>query len=226
MALTDLWTGLDRQGLGGIVALSLAVSVTAAILAGVFGAALGTGLAVYRVPGRRIIVVALHALLGLPPVVVGLALYLLLSRSGPLGGLGLLFTPAAMVLAQGVLALPIVAALVHAATADLWAEYGPAFEVDGATPLRATPHLLTMARTRLVTAFLAGFGRTISEVGAILIVGGNIAGYTRTMTTAIVLETSMGNLSLALGLGFVLIGVTVAVSATIFMLSTRRRSPQ
>ena len=226
MALTDLWTGLDRQGLGGIVALSLAVSVTAAILAGVFGAALGTGLAVYRVPGRRIIVVALHALLGLPPVVVGLALYLLLSRSGPLGGLGLLFTPAAMVLAQGVLALPIVAALVHAATADLWAEYGPAFEVDGATPLRATPHLLTMARTRLVTAFLAGFGRTISEVGAILIVGGNIAGYTRTMTTAIVLETSMGNLSLALGLGFVLIGVTVAVSATIFVLGARRRSPQ
>jgi tungstate transport system permease protein len=226
MALTDLWTGFDRQGLGGIVALSLAVSITAAILAGVFGVALGAGLAVYRVPGRRIIVVALHALLGLPPVVVGLALYLLLSRAGPLGDLGLLFTPAAMVLAQGVLALPIVAALVHAATADLWTEYGPAFEVDGATPLRATPHLLTMARTRLVTAFLAGFGRTISEVGAILIVGGNIAGYTRTMTTAIVLETSMGNLSLALGLGFVLIGVTVAVSATIFMLSTRRRSPQ
>ena len=145
MALTDLWAGLDRQGLGGIVALSLAVSVTAAILAGVFGAALGAALAVYRVPGRRIIVVALHALLGLPPVVVGLALYLLLSRAGPLGGLGLLFTPAAMVLAQGMLALPIVAALVHAATADLWAEYGPAFEVDGATPLRATPHLLTMA---------------------------------------------------------------------------------
>ena len=226
MALTDLWTGFDRQGLGGIVALSLAVSVSAAILAGLFGAALGAGLAVYRVPGRRIIVVALHALLGLPPVVVGLALYMLLSRSGPLGGLGLLFTPAAMVLAQGMLALPIVAALVYAATADLWAEYGPAFEVDGATPLRATPHLLTMAHTRLVTAFLAGFGRTISEVGAILIVGGNIAGYTRTMTTAIVLETSMGNLSLALGLGFVLIGVTVAVSATIFMLSTRRRSPQ
>jgi tungstate transport system permease protein len=226
MALTDLWTGFDRQGLGGIVALSLAVSVTAAILAGVFGAALGAGLAVYRVPGRRIIVVALHALLGLPPVVVGLALYLLLSRAGPLGGLGLLFTPAAMVLAQSVLALPIVAALVHASVADLWAEYGPAFEVDGATPLRAAPHILTMARARLVTAFLAGFGRTISEVGAILIVGGNIAGYTRTMTTAIVLETSMGNLSLALGLGFILIGVSVAVSATIFMLSTRRRSQQ
>jgi tungstate transport system permease protein len=122
-----------------------------------------------------------------------------------------------------VLALPIVAALTHAAAADLWAEYGQAFEVDGATPLRATPHL-TMARTRLVTAFLAGFGRTISEVGAILIVGGNIAGYTRTMTTAIVLETSMGNLTLALSLGFILIGVSVTVSATIFALSTRGRA--
>jgi tungstate transport system permease protein len=221
----DLWETLDTQGLGGIVALSLAVSVTAAALAGVLGAALGAALAVYRLPGRRIIVVALHALLGLPPVVVGLAFYLLLSRSGSLGGLGLLFTPAAMVLAQSVLALPIVAALVHAATADLWAEYGSAFEVDGASRLRAAPHLLTMARTRLVTAVLAGFGRTISEVGAILIVGGNIAGYTRTMTTAIVLETSMGNLSLALGLGFILIGVSVAVSATIFALGTRGSTP-
>ncbi len=225
MALTDLWAVFDTQGLGGIVALSLAVSVAAAALAGILGAALGGALAVYRVPGRRIIVVALHALLGLPPVVVGLALYLLLSRAGPFGALGLLFTPAAMVLAQSVLALPIVAALVHAAAADLWAEYGPAFEVDGATPLRAARHLLTMARTRLVTAVLAGFGRTISEVGAILIVGGNIAGYTRTMTTAIVLETSMGNLSLALGLGFILIGVSVAVSATIFAFSTRGSTP-
>jgi tungstate transport system permease protein len=224
MALTDLWVLVETGGLGGIVALSLAVSVTAAALAGVLGTALGAALAVYRIPGRQIIVVALHALLGLPPVVVGLALYLLLSRTGPFGALGLLFTPAAMVFAQSVLALPIVAALVHAATADLWAEYGPAFEVDGATPLRATPHLLTMARTRLVTAFLAGFGRTISEVGAILIVGGNIAGYTRTMTTAIVLETSMGNLTLVLSLGFILIGVSVAVSATIFALSTRGRA--
>jgi tungstate transport system permease protein len=224
MALTDLWAVVEMQGLGGIVALSLAVSVTAAALAGVFGTALGAALAVYRIPGRRIVVVALHALLGLPPVVVGLALYLLLSRAGPFGALSLLFTPAAMVLAQTLLALPIVAALVHAAATDLWAEYGPAFEVDGATRLRAAPHLLTMAHNRLVTAFLAGFGRTISEVGAILIVGGNIAGYTRTMTTAVVLETSMGNLSLALGLGFILVGVSVAVSATIFALSTRRRA--
>ena len=224
MALTHLWVIGETQGLGRIVALSLAVSVTAAALAGVFGTALGVALAVYRIPGRRIIVMALHALLGLPPVVVGLALYLLLSRSGSLGALGMLFTPAAMVLAQSVLALPIVAALTHAAAADLWAEYGQAFEVDGATPLRAAPHILTMARARLVTAFLAGFGRTISEVGAILIVGGNIAGYTRTMTTAIVLETSMGNLTIALSLGFILIGVSVTVSATIFALSTRGRA--
>ena len=150
--------GLDRQGLGGIVTLSIAVSVAAAALAGVLGTALGAALAVYRIPGRRIIVMVLHALLGLPPVVVGLALYLLLSRAGPFGALGLLFTPAAMVLAQSVLALPIVAALVHAAAADLWAEYGPAFEVDGATPLRAAPHILTMARARLITAFLPALG--------------------------------------------------------------------
>ncbi|MFZ3237461.1 MAG: ABC transporter permease [Stellaceae bacterium] len=220
MAPSDWWALVETQGLGGIVGLSLAVSGLAAALAALFGTALGAALALYRIPGRRIVVVALHALLGLPPVVVGLALYLLLSRSAPLGGLALLFTPAAMVVAQTILALPIVAALVHAAVADLWAEYGAAFEVDGATRLRAAPHLLRMARARLVTAVLAGFGRTISEVGAILIVGGNIAHYTRTMTTAIVLETSMGNLSLALGLGFILIGVSAAVSATIFALST------
>jgi tungstate transport system permease protein len=188
-------------------------------LATLLGTPLGAVLAVYRFPGRQILVVTFNALLGLPPVVVGLALYLLLSRSGPLGALGILFTPGAMVLAQTVLALPIVTALVHSASADLWAEYGGALQVDGATRLRAIPHLLAMARRRLVTAVLAGFGRTISEVGAILIVGGNIAGYTRTMTTTIVLETSKGNLSTALGLGFVLIGISVAVSATIFALA-------
>jgi tungstate transport system permease protein len=186
-----------------------------------FGAPLGAALAACPFPGRRILVVAANAFLGLPPVVVGLALYLLLSRSGPLGALGLLFTPGAMVVAQTVLALPIVTALVHAASADLWAEYGAALQVDGATRLRAVPHLLAMARLQLVTAVLAGFGRTVSEVGAILIVGGNIAGYTRTMTTAIVLETSEGNLSLALGLGMVLIGISIAVSATIFALGAR-----
>ena len=214
----DLWTILDAGAVGQIIALSLAVSLSATALATLLGTPLGAALAVYRFPGRQILVVTFNALLGLPPVVVGVALYLLLSRSGPLGALSMLFTPGAMVLAQTVLALPIVTALVHSASADLWAEYGGALQVDGATPLRAIPHLLAIARRRLVTAVLAGFGRTISEVGAILIVGGNIAGYTRTMTTTIVLETSKGNLSVALGLGFVLIGISIAVSATIFAL--------
>ena len=214
----DLWAVLDAGGLGPIIALSLAVSASATALATLFGAPLGAMLAVFAFPGRQILVVMFNALLGLPPVVVGLALYVLLSRSGPLGILGMLFTPRAMVLAQTVLALPIVTALVHSASVDLWAEYGAALQVDGATRLRAVSHLLAMGRRRLVTAILAGFGRTISEVGAILIVGGNIAGYTRTMTTTIVLETSKGNLAMALGLGFVLIGISVAVSATIFAL--------
>ncbi len=218
MSNWDLWAVLDAGALGPIIALSLAVSLSATALATVFGTPLGAALAVYSFPGGRILIVAFNALLGLPPVVVGLALYLLLSRSGPLGALSILFTPGAMVLAQTVLALPIVTAFVHSASADLWAEYGGALQVDGATRLRAIPHLLAMARRRLVTAVLAGFGRTISEVGAILIVGGNIAGYTRTMTTTIVLETSKGNLSMALGLGLVLIGISVAVSATIFAL--------
>jgi tungstate transport system permease protein len=213
-----LWAVLDAGALGRIIALSLAVSISATALATLVGTPLGAALAVYSFPGRQILVVTFNALLGLPPVVVGLALYLLLSRSGPLGALSLLFTPGAMVLAQTVLALPIVTALVHSASADLWAEYGGALQVDGATRLRAIPQLLAIARRRLVTAVLASFGRTISEVGAILIVGGNIAGYTRTMTTTIVLETSKGNLSMALGLGFVLIGISVAVSATIFAL--------
>jgi tungstate transport system permease protein len=212
------WTVADGGALGRIIALSLAISISATALATLFGTPLGAALAVYSFPGRHILVVAFNALLGLPPVVVGLALYLLLSRSGPLGALSLLFTPAAMVLAQTVLALPIMTALVHSASADLWAEYGGALQVDGATRRRAIPHLLAMGRRSVITAVLAGFGRTISEVGAILIVGGNIAGYTRTMTTTIVLETSKGNLSTALGLGFVLIGISVAVSATIFAL--------
>jgi tungstate transport system permease protein len=221
VSVLDLWAIFDTDELGRIILLSLSVSLSATALATLFGAPLGAALAACAFPGRRILVVAVNAFLGLPPVVVGLALYLLLSRSGPLGVLGLLFTPGAMVLAQTVLALPIVTALVHSASADLWAEYGGALQVDGATRLRAIPHLLAMARFRLVTAVLAGFGRAISEVGAILIVGGNIAGHTRTMTTAIVLETSKGNLLLALCLGLVLIGISIAVSATIFTVGDR-----
>jgi tungstate transport system permease protein len=222
VSVSDLLAVL-QTGLLGIIALSLGVSLSATALATLLGTPLGAALAIYAVPGRRALVIAVNALLGLPPVVVGLALYLLLSRSSPFGALGLLFTPGAMVLAQAVLAAPIVTALVHDAIADVWSEYGASLQVDGATRLQAIPHLLAIARKRVVTAVLAGFGRTISEVGAILIVGGNIAGYTRTMTTAIVLETSEGNLLFALGLGLILIGISVAVSATIFALGNRER---
>lgn len=222
MSFSDLCCGaIENDALARIVTLSLTVSLSATALATAIGAPLGAALAVYAVPGRRIIVIAVNALLGLPPVVVGVALYLLLSRSGPLGVLGVLFTPAAMVIAQALLALPIVTALVHDATLEVWLELGAAFAVDGATRAQMLRHLIAIARTRVLTAVLAGFGRTISEVGAILIVGGNIAGYTRTMTTAIVLETSDGNLSFALGLGLILIGISGAVSATIFALGTR-----
>lgn len=214
--MADFWTTVGSGDFAHIVALSLGVSLSATGLAILIGLPLGAGLAVFRFPGRRLLIVVVNALLGLPPVVVGLALYLALSRSGPLGELGLLFTPGAMVLAQAVLATPIVAALVHRAVADLWTDYGGALRIDGATRLRAIPTLLAMARAQLLTAGLAGFGRTISEVGAILVVGGNIAGYTRTMTTTIALETSKGNLSLGLGLGFILIGISMAVSATAF----------
>ena len=221
--MADFWTTVGSAEFARIVALSLGVSLSATALAILLGLPLGASLAVFRFPGRRPLIVVVNALLGLPPVVVGLALYLVLSRTGPLGELRLLFTPGAMVLAQTVLATPIVAALVHRTLADLWADYGGALRIDGATPLRAIPTLLAMARTHMLTAALAGFGRTISEVGAILVVGGNIAGYTRTMTTAIALETSKGNLALGLGLGFVLIGISMAVSATAFALGLPRR---
>jgi tungstate transport system permease protein len=163
--VSDLWAIFDTEGLRRIILLSLRVSLSATALAALFGASLGAALAACPIPGRRILVVAANAFLGLPPVVVGLALYLLLSRSDPLGALSLLFTPGAMVLAQSILALPIVTALVHAGSADLWAEYGAALQVDGAARLRAVPHLLAMARLQLVTAVLAGFGQTISESG-------------------------------------------------------------
>lgn len=221
MPTSGIWAIFDTEGLWQIVILSLGVSLSATALATVAGISLGAALALCSFPGRRALVILTNAFLGLPPVVVGLALYLLLSRSGPLGITGLLFSPAAMVLAQFILATPIVTAFAHRAVETAWGEYGGALMVDGASRLRAVPHLLAVERIQIFAAILAGFGRTVSEVGAILIVGGNIAGYTRTMTTAIVLETSKGNLSLALGLGFVLIGVSIAVSATIFALGMR-----
>jgi tungstate transport system permease protein len=185
------------------------------------GAPLGGALAVCRFPGQRAAVVLANALLGLPPVVAGLAIYLLLTRSGPLGFAGLLFTPAAMVLAQTVLATPIVIALVHRAVAALWADYGDLLRIDGASRGRAVWELFMIGRSALLTAFLAAFGRAIAEVGAIIIVGGNIRGYTRTMTTAIALETSKGELALALGLGLILILLSIGVSTVAFLLAGR-----
>jgi tungstate transport system permease protein len=216
-----IWAAFGTSELWQIIFLSLRVSLSATAAAAILGLPAGVALAIWRFPGRRLLIVSANALLGLPPVVVGLVLYLLLSHLGPLGGLGLLFTPAAMAVAQAVLALPIVVALAHRAAEDLWAEYGDALMVFGASKCRAVPILLSMGRGPMVTAVLAGFGRTVSEVGAILIVGGNIAGYTRTMTTAVALETSKGNLPLALGLGLVLIGLSSFVSAAAFALIGR-----
>jgi tungstate transport system permease protein len=197
-----------------IVLLSLQVSLTASACAFAIGAPLGTALAVYRFRGRGAVVVLANALLGLPPVVVGLVVYLLLSRSGPLGALGLLFTPTAMTIAQTALATPIVIALVHRVAVGLWRAYGDSLLISGASRLRAIGPLMRMGREGLLTAFLAAFGRAIAEVGAIIIVGGNIRGYTRSMTTTIALETSRGDLSLALALGIILLALSMAVSAT------------
>ena len=207
----DLIGRLDPQ-LRGIVSLSMAVSLSASLLAFAIGAPLGSALSVYRFPGRSALIVIANALLGLPPVVVGLVVYLLLSRSGPLGSFGILFTPTAMVIAQSLLALPIVVALVHRTTAGLWATYGDLLLNDGATRFRSLWSLMNIGRDGMLTAFLAAFGRAIAEVGAIIIVGGNIQGYTRTMTTAIALETSKGDLPLALALGIVLIVLSMTVS--------------
>jgi tungstate transport system permease protein len=202
-----------------IVALSLRVSLSASIIAMAIGAPLGGALAICRFPGKQAAIVLANALLGLPPVVAGLAIYLLLTRSGPLGFAGLLFTPAAMVLAQTALATPIVVALVHRAVVALWSDYGDLLRIDGASRRRVIWELFTIGRGALLTAFLAAFGRAIAEVGAIIIVGGNIRGYTRTMTTAIALETSKGDLALALGLGMILILLSISVSAVAFLLA-------
>jgi tungstate transport system permease protein len=217
----DLIAGLDAE-LVAIVLLSLRVSLTATLIAFAIGAPLGAALAIYRVRGRGALLVVVNALLGLPPVVAGLLVYLLVSRSGPFGSLGILFTPAAMILAQTALATPIVVALVHRHMEGLWAEYGDVLLADGASRPRAAATLFAIGRAGLVTAFLAAFGRAVAEVGAILIVGGNIRGHTRTMTTAITLETSKGDLPLALGLGIILVSLSLAVSATALSLGGRR----
>ena len=196
-----------------IVRLSLLVSLSAVAIAALIGLPLGALLALTRFPGRGVVIVVLNAFMGLPPVVVGLAVYLLLSRSGPLGTFGILFTPTAMVIAQAILILPIIAALARQTIEDLWLEYRDELTAMDVGPAGRVATLLWDARLSLFTALLAGFGRAAAEVGAVMIVGGNIDGFTRTMTTTIALETSKGNLPLALGLGLVLIGLVLAINA-------------
>lgn len=196
-----------------IVRLSLFVSLTATALAALVGLPLGAALALTRFPGRSLIVVVVNAFMGLPPVVVGLVVYLMLSRSGPLGFLGLLFTPKAMIVAQALLVLPIMAALTRQTVEDLWVEYKDELTAMRVPPATRVVTLLWDARFSLVTTLLAGFGRAAAEVGTVMIVGGNIDGFTRTMTTAIALETSKGDLALAMGLGTVLIALIILVNA-------------
>jgi tungstate transport system permease protein len=217
-AAFGLIIGLDQQFLQ-IVGLSLRVTITAVLLAALIGMPLGALLAVSQFRGRAALIVMVNGLMGLPPVVAGLMVFLVLSRSGPLGGLGWLFTPTAMVIAQTLLVLPIIVALTRGTVEELWGEYREYLTSLGLTGWRAVPTLLWDGRFALVTGLLAGFGRATAEVGAVLIVGGNIANYTRTMTTAITLETSKGDLPLALGLGLVLITITITVNAAAYGVS-------
>jgi tungstate transport system permease protein len=225
-AVADAWR-LVLSGdptLVGIVSLSLSISLTAVFFATALGLPLGAALAVLRFPGRNAAVVLVNALMGLPPVVAGLFVYLLLSRSGPLGALGLLFTPTAMIIAQTVLVTPIVAGVARQAIEDLWRQYGELYILDGVGRVHTVLSLLWLGRFSLVTAVLAGIGRAAAEVGAILIVGGNVAGVTRTMTTAISLETSRGDLALALGLGIILLALVLAINASAQFVRNSARS--
>ena len=208
----DLILGGDPT-LYSIVRLSLFVSLSAVAIAASIGMPLGAFLALVDFPGRTFLVVVVNAFMGLPPVVVGLAVFLLLSHSGPFGFLGILFTPKAMILAQAFLVLPIIAALTRQAVDDLWVEYRDELTAMRVGPLRRVTTLLWDARFTLVTTLLAGFGRAAAEVGTLMIVGGNIDGFTRTMTTAIALETSKGDLPLAMGLGCVLIAIIILINA-------------
>jgi tungstate transport system permease protein len=196
-----------------IVQLSVIVSLSAVVIAAFIGLPLGALLALTRFPSRASLIVLLNAFMGLPPVVVGLAVYLLLSRSGPLGNFGILFTPTAMIIAQSILIMPIIAALSRQTIEDLWGEYRDELTAMDVRPLGRVRTLLWDARMSLLTALLAGFGRAAAEVGAVMIVGGNIDGFTRTMTTTIALETSKGNLALALGLGIVLLALVLVINA-------------
>ena len=204
-------THLDPR-VTAIVALSLGVSLTSTLCSAVIGLPLGAAVAIGRFSGRGPLIVALNAAMGLPPVVVGLLVYLLLSRAGPLGSMGLLFTPQAMVIAQTVLIVPLVAALTRQIVEDAWIEYREQLRSLDSSWLQSALTLLWDTRWSLLTVVLAGFGRAASEVGAVIIVGGNIDGITRVMTTAIALETSKGDLPLALGLGIVLITLVTTLN--------------
>jgi tungstate transport system permease protein len=217
---------LGDSDLAEIVLLSLRISMSAVALAALIGMPLGAALALFRFPGRGALVVLLNACMGLPPVVVGLFVYLMLSRAGPLGELGLLFTPTAMVIAQAILVTPIIAALTRQTVEDLHVEYREQLQSLGVGPLRAIPTLLWDGRFSLLTAVLAGFGRAAAEVGAVIIVGGNINHVTRVMTTTIALETSKGYLGLALGLGFVLLLIVVAVNASLLLIQAAARQAE
>ncbi len=219
----SLMINLD-SALVEIVGLSLHVSLTAVLFAALIGLPVGAAMALFRFPGRSIISVILSALMGLPPVVVGLFVYLLLSRAGPFGVLGLLFSPTAMIIAQTLLVTPIIAALTRQVIEDLWNEYEDQLRSLGAGPARALPTLLWDGRFSLITTILAGFGRASGEVGAVMIVGGNIDHVTRVMTTSIALEVSKGDLALALGLGIILIFLSIGVSGTAFLV--RRMAEQ
>ena len=208
----DLWE---------IVLLSLRVSVFAVLIAALLGMPLGAALAVGRFPGRRGVIILVNALMGLPPVVVGLLVYLCLSRSGPLGVLQLLYTPSAMIIAQVVLVTPIITALTRQTVETLNAEYAEQLRSLGVSRLASVPTLLWDGRLALLTALLAGFGRAIAEVGAVIMVGGNINHVTRVMTTTIALETSKGNLALALALGVILIALAVSMTACVSLLIQR-----
>ena len=222
-AALALVLGLDPS-LTEIVALSLRVSLGAVAIAALIGLPVGAAIALFRFRGRFFLVVALNALMGMPPVVVGLIVYLLLSRAGPFGVFGLLFTPAAMIIAQVLLVTPIIAALTRQVIEDLWIEYEEQLRSLGAGPGRAVTALLWDGRFTLITAILAGFGRASAEVGAVMIVGGNIDHVTRVMTTSIALEVSKGNLALALGLGMILLTLSASVNAGAYIIqhATRR----
>ena len=209
---TGLVTHFDTR-LAAIVELSLRVSLTATVIAACIGLPLGAAIAIGKFPGRRALTVLVNTCMGLPPVVVGLVVYVLLSRAGPLGALGILFTPTAMIIAQTVLIVPIVAALSRQIVADAWDEYREQLTSLGASTWSAALTLLWDTRFSLATVLLAGFGRAVAEVGAVMIVGGNIDGVTRVMTTTIALETSKGDLPLALALGIVLIAIVLILNA-------------